>query len=136
MNPASELLDEPEYNPRHARSWLKKFTDASRGIKIAVRAEVNFFVHIFTTAIVLITGWLLGISRLQWCVLALSIALVIAAEMMNTALERLAHTLVHEKNLGIRDTLDMASGAVLVTSVGAVVVGMIVLAEPLWNLLW
>lgn len=126
-----ECDEEARSEPRRSGSWLRKFGNACRGIKIAVRAEVSFFVHLFVTAIVLVTGLQLGISRLEWCLLVLSIAGVITAELCNTAIERLARAITRTEHPEIRDALDMASGAVLAASLGAAVVGLIVLGRPL-----
>jgi len=120
---------------RRSESWLRKFGNACRGIKVAVRAEVSFFVHLFVTAIVLMTGLQLSLSRLDWALLVLSIAGVISAELCNTAIERLARAITGKENPEIRDALDMASGAVLAASFGAAVVGLIVLGRPLLRMM-
>ncbi len=120
---------------RASRGWIKKFGDACRGVKIAVRAEASFFVHLFVTAVVVLAGAVLGISTIQWCVIVLCIAVVLTAEMLNTALERLARAITRETTPDIRDALDMASGAVLLASVGAVVVGVLVLGADVLDLL-
>lgn len=106
-----------------------------RGVKIAVRAEVSFYVHLLVTAIVVITGITLGLSKLSWCVLAICITGVLTAELFNTAIERLAKAITAETNPHIRDALDMASGAVLVAAIGAAAIGLVVLGVPLWKLL-
>ncbi len=124
-----------ESDPRRSGTWLLKFGNALRGIKVAVRAEVSFFVHLFVTAIVVVTGLQLGISRVEWCLLVLSIAGVITAELCNTAIERLARAITLKQDKTIRDALDIAGGAVLAASLGAAVVGLFVLGRPLWALL-
>ncbi|QDT01084.1 diacylglycerol kinase [Adhaeretor mobilis] len=116
-----------------SHSWLRKFTDAARGVKVAVRAEVSFFVHLFVTVLVVMLGLSLGLPKLSWCVLAICITGVLTAELFNSSIERLARAITQETNPEIRDALDMASGAVLVASIGSVVVGLVVLALPLWD---
>ncbi|TWU28119.1 diacylglycerol kinase family protein [Bythopirellula polymerisocia] len=131
MHDETEIDEAAAPDPRRSGSWLQKFGNAFRGIKVAVRAEVSFFVHLFVTAIVLMTGLQLGISRLEWCLLVLSIAGVITAELCNTAIERLARAITQAEHQEIRDALDIASGAVLAASLSAAVVGVIVLGRPL-----
>lgn len=121
---------------RSKRTWPQKFTDAIRGVKVAVRAEVSFYVHLLVTALVVITGITLGLSKLSWCVLAICITGVLTAELFNTAIERLAKAITEETNPHIRDALDMASGAVLVGAVGASAIGLFVLGVPLWKMLF
>ena len=80
----------------------------------------------------MVAGWTLGISRTEWCLLILCIAVVMAAELFNSALEQLAKAITEEKNSHIRNGLDIASGAVLVAAIGAAVIGVLVLG---WQVL-
>ena len=111
--------------------WMRKFSNAARGIKIAVRGEISFFGHLFATTVVVLAGAVLDISQTSWCLLTLCIALVLVAEMFNTALERLSRVITEEHNPRIRDALDVCAGAVLLASGGAVIVGIVLLGRPL-----
>lgn len=113
------------------RSLIRRFGSAFRGWRRGVRAESNFFVHLFVAALVVAAGLVLGVSWLEWCLLALCIASVLAAEMFNTALEHLAKAVTREHDEMIRDALDISSAAVLLTAIGAAVVGLTVLAHHL-----
>jgi len=108
------------------RGWVKRFAVACRGIKIAVRGEASFFVHLFVTAMAVLAGVIFGISRREWCLIILCISIVLCAELLNTSLERLARAISREENPDIRDALDIASGAVLVVSIAAAIVGLLV----------
>ena len=119
--------DEQEVPFRKNRSWLDRFAVACRGIKIAARLEVSFFVHLFVAVIVLFAGVVLKVTRSEWCLIALCIATVLCAELLNTSLERIARVITRDQNQGIRDALDIASGAVLVAAIGAAVVGTLLL---------
>ncbi len=114
--------------------WIQKFGNAARGIKVAVRGEISFFVHLFATTMVILAGAVLGITQMAWCLLTLCIALVLVAEMLNTAIERVCQVITRENNPRIRDALDMCAGAVLMASMAAVIVGMVLLGRPL--LIW
>lgn len=109
------------------RSWLRKFAGAGRGVRIAVGTEVSFYVHLAVTAIVLVAGAVLGISIIEWCLIVLCIATVLAAEMFNTSIERIARAVTNTENRDLRDALDMASGAVLIAAAGAAILGVLVL---------
>ena len=63
------------------RSWAKKFADAFRGLKQGVRGQSSFFVHFFLAAVVLVAAAVLRVERVEWCLLVLCIAGVLAAEM-------------------------------------------------------
>jgi diacylglycerol kinase len=122
-----------EQRPRQA--LRNKFRFAVRGLRRGVRSESNFFVHLFMAAMVILAGWVLGCRLVDWCLLALCIAVVLATEMLNTALEHLARAVTEKRNPFVADALDMASAAVLLASVGAAVVGSIVLGNRLGLLL-
>ncbi|MCA9234750.1 MAG: diacylglycerol kinase family protein [Planctomycetales bacterium] len=113
------------------RTWPRKFADALRGIKIAMRGEASYFVHILATAIVIIAGVISRLSPTRWALLALCIATVLAAESLNTAIERLARAVTRKQDPQVRDALDIASGAVLLAAIGAAVAGAIILLPPL-----
>jgi diacylglycerol kinase (ATP) len=95
---------------------------ALAGIASALRAERSFRVH--AIAVVGVTALLVWLrpAPVWWAVVALACALVLAAELVNTALERLADHLHPEQHPGIREVKDCAAAAVLVASVGALAV--------------
>ncbi|MHB1037617.1 MAG: diacylglycerol kinase [Pirellulales bacterium] len=105
------------------RSWLSKFGDAFRGAKRGVRGQSSFFVHFFAAAAVVAAAVALEASLLEWCVLLLCIAIVLTAEMFNSALESLAKAISREPDRQLGEALDIASAAVLVASLGAAAVG-------------
>jgi diacylglycerol kinase len=112
--------------PRFVRqpdSWPRKFGLAIRGLVWACRAERSFAIHLSATAAVIVAAAALGASLIEWSILILCIAVVLAAEMFNTALERMARVITPEENDDIRNALDAASGAVLVAAIGAAVAG-------------
>ena len=118
-------------SPKKHRSWPAKFGSAFRAITLGVRGQSSFYVHGLAAVLVVAAGSLLGVSRSEWCLLALCITIVLAAEMFNSSLERLAAAITDDYDHRIRDALDMASGAVLIAALGAVVVGAIVFLNRL-----
>jgi diacylglycerol kinase (ATP) len=117
------------------RNWPKKFRDAFRGIAVAAKAERSFRVHFFFTALPAAAGAVCRVSATQWCLLALCIAIVLAAETFNSALERMAKTIDTRRNTDLEAALDMGSGAVLLCSIWAVAVGLIIFLPRIGGLL-
>jgi diacylglycerol kinase (ATP) len=76
-------------------------------------------------------GLILGLSRLEWCAVVLACAAVWSAEALNTALELLADATTQEMHPLIGQAKDVAAGAVLVTAIGAAVVGLLVFGPHL-----
>jgi diacylglycerol kinase len=116
-------------------SWIRKFRCAFRGAKLGVRGQSSFFVHFFMAAAVVAAGLALAVSLVEWCILLGCIAAVLTAEMFNSALERLAQTVEPKPNAHVRDALDIGSGAVLVASVGAAVIGAVIFVTRLVQML-
>jgi diacylglycerol kinase len=116
---------------RPNRSWAKKFRDAFRGVAVGVRGERSFRVHFVATVAVIVAGLLMGVARLEWCLLVLSIAVVLTAEMFNSALERMSRAITEEHDSHLADALDAGSAAVLLAAIGAAVVGGIVFLNRL-----
>lgn len=111
--------------------WRRKIADSLRGIGVAVYAETSFWVHApVACGVAALSVWL-DLSAWRWAAIVLCITIVLAAEMFNSAIERLAREITQEVAPHVRDALDMASGAVLVVSLGAAIVGLLVLGPPL-----
>lgn len=110
-------------SPNTFRHWSLKFRNAFRGIRVGVRGESSFYIHFLVSGLVFIASVVLKVSLLEWCVLLACMGTVLSAELFNSALERIAKAVTQERNDHIRDTLDIASGAVLVASIFAALVG-------------
>ncbi len=108
-----------------SRPWIQKFADAFRGLREGVRGGSSFVVHFVIATAVLLSAAMLRMDAVQWCVLLLCIAGVLAAEMFNTALEAMARAITDQKHPQIRDALDIASGAVLMAAFGSIAVGVV-----------
>jgi diacylglycerol kinase len=115
------------------RSWARKFRDAFRGMREGVRGQNSFWVHFLVAAAVVAAGVVLGISLTEWCLVAICIAGVIAAEMFNSALESMAKAITGESHPHLGNSLDIGSAAVLVAAIGAAAVGAIIFGHRLGN---
>lgn len=124
-----------QYRPP-PRSWPGRFHDAFRGTWRAFRDERSLHVHLAFAVAVIVAAAVLKVSIAEWSILLLCITIVLAAEMLNTALEHLAKAIDRSENQHIGTALDIGSAAVLVAAIGAMVVGGIVFAARLaiwWN---
>ena len=108
------------------RSWRDKLADSLRGLVTGVRGQSSFAVHLVMAIAVVLAAAALRVSLAEWCLLVLCIAAVLAAEYFNTALERLARAIDRNHNAHLGSALDLASAAVLVTAIGAAIVGCVV----------
>lgn len=110
-------------------TWLRKFQNAFRGIAVGVQGNRtnSFFVHFPMAIATILAGLFLGVTKLEWMMLVLCVGIVIAAELFNCSIEHLAKSITNQPDENVRNALDIASGAVLITSLMAVIVGLVVL---------
>ena len=129
------FTDEPETRPVvRRRRWRHKFRDAFRGLKLGVRGQSSFFVHFFVAALVAVAAFVLGCDVLEWCVLLGCIGVVLVAELFNSAIEVLFRGLDDAAKDRVWPCLDIAAGAVLLTSIFASVIGALVFLAQLAKL--
>ena len=105
---------------------LASFKYALSGIVLAWREEMNFKIEVFMAILAIILGFVLEISRLEWAIILLTIFIVLSVETLNTALEELCDKLEPEHDPHVGKIKDLAAAAVLITSVGAFLVGLLV----------
>lgn len=120
---------------RRARNVAESFQFAGRGLVWALRSQRNLRIHFFLAILVLLLAAAVRLGRVQLAVLTLTVAMVLVAELFNTALEAATDLLSPEYDEVARIAKDVAAGAVLVGSVAAVGVGVLVFYEPLFALL-
>ncbi len=113
------------------RTLGQSFTTAFTGIRESFREERNIRIHGLAVCAVVVLGLWLGIDLIRWALLALACGAVLAAELLNTALERLTDMVTSELCEEARQVKDMAAGAVLVAAMFAAAAGLAVFAEPL-----
>lgn len=117
------------------RYWTEKFRQAIGGMAVAFRRDASFRIHLPAAAAVVIMAAALGVKTWEWCVLVLCIAIVIAAELFNTAIEILVRRLHPERHDQVGQALDIAAAAVLVVALGAASIGLITLGGALLRLI-
>lgn len=114
------------HQPFSISKQLKSFTYAFNGLKILVREEHNAWIHIAITVCVVIAGFLLHISLIEWIAVILCVGLVFSLESINSAIENLADFVSPQKNEIIKKAKDLSAAAVLIAAFCSVIVGMIV----------
>lgn len=108
------------------KKQLRSFGYAWKGIRSCVGKEQNLSFHLITTLIVIGAGIGFDITRYEWMVIFVCIGMVIAAELFNTAIERLVDLVSPQQNPLAGQVKDIAAGAVLVCALAAIAVGIIV----------
>ena len=109
----------------------RSFEHAYRGMISAVRTQRNMRFHVVAAVAALVGSLLLGVSELELAVLVLTILVVFVTEMFNTAMEFVVDLVTSEYHPLAKLAKDVSAGAVLVSSVGAVLIGYLILADDL-----
>lgn len=104
---------------------LKSFTHAFAGFAYMLRTQHNAWVHVLATACVVIAGFVLRVSADDWRWLIAAMALVWAAEAINTAFEHLCDVVSPEFHASVKRSKDIAAAAVLVCAVAAALIGIL-----------
>jgi diacylglycerol kinase len=105
---------------------LMSFKYAFNGLRILIRDEHNSRIHVFVAVCVLAAGWLLKITAYEWIAVIFCIGLVIALEMINSAIENIADFVSPERHAMIKKIKDLSAGAVFVGAVVSVIIGLII----------
>ena len=109
-----------------SNSLLDSFKYALMGIWEAFKQERNLKVHTLAMLLVVILGFILKLAVWEWVVCIVLFALVIGAELFNTAIEEVVNLLSPEIRIHAKYAKDIAAGAVLVNAFFAAVVGCII----------
>src|SRR5262249_17298082 len=117
--------------PFTLRARARSFAAAGAGLAYVLASQHNARIHAAATLAVVAAGLALGVSRLEWCWLVPAIAALWAPGALHTALESLADAVAPDRHPGIGHAKDAAAGAVLAASIGAALVGLLVLGPPL-----
>lgn len=99
---------------------------ARNGLKLIFKNERNFRIGIVMAVIVIITGFLLKISYTDWIAISLVISTVLISEAVNSAIEALCDTITQKYNVNIKYAKDVTAGAVLISVLLSVIIGIIV----------
>jgi diacylglycerol kinase len=109
---------------------------AFQGIVYVVRSERNARLHLIIAIVALVIAVALGVSNAELAAIFFAIILVFTAEIVNTALEKTLDLIEpgHHKQVGI--IKDIAAGAVLVTAIGALGIGLAIFSPYFMELPW
>ena len=112
--------------PKSDENRLKSFSVAFSGLVHAITSQKNFQIQLVIGLLVLLAAWVLDFTRIEWLILVITIALVLAAELLNTVVEIVIDLAVKERLLpDARIAKDVSAAAVLLISIVSVVVGLI-----------
>ena len=116
------------------KKMVESFNYAINGIIETVRTQRNMKIHIFAALCVLLACFLFDVSKIEFLILAITITLVLGAEIINTAIETTIDMSTNHYHPLAKIAKNASAGAVLVTAVNALLVGYIIFWDKISNL--
>lgn len=116
------------------KKTLDSFNNAINGIIDTVRTERNMRIHLIATLGVLIACFCFDISKVEFLILTVTISMVIAAELVNTAIEATIDMTTNYYHPLAKVAKNAAAGAVLIIAINALVVGYVIFWDKVSNL--
>lgn len=110
---------------------IHSFKYAIHGIYLLFSREKNAQIHLLVALLVTGLGIWLKLSDQEWICLIIVICLVFVTEAINTAIEKLADMISTDINTDIKQIKDLTAGAVLISAIVAVIVGLIIFIPKL-----
>jgi len=115
------------------QSRIQSIQYALDGIKYALVTQQNTKIHALFTIVVIVLGFLLEITKVEWITLFLTIGLVWMAELFNTAIEALVDLISPEHHNTAKICKDVSAGSVMVSALISILVGLLIFGPPLWR---
>lgn len=109
------------------RRWITSLNNAIEGILYATKTQRHLRYHLLTAGGVVLGGYILGVTRIEFIALSICAMLVILAEMLNTVIERIVDRISPGHSEFARTVKDMAAGAVLITAFGSALAGYVII---------
>jgi diacylglycerol kinase len=108
------------------RRRLRSFGYAFLGLRTAFATQPNFRIHCAAATAALALNVTFSVSRVEWALVVLAIAAVMAAECLNSGLEMLGDAVTRERHELVGKAKDLGAAATLLCALGALAVGLIV----------
>jgi diacylglycerol kinase (ATP) len=105
---------------------VQSFGFAIKGLQTLFVTQANARVHALAIVVVTALGFYFNINKNEWCSVVLAFSLVLSAEALNTAIEFVVDLVSPQYHPLAGKAKDVAAAAVLITAMGAVIVGLII----------
>ena len=106
---------------------------ALSGIRVMLLSQQNAWIHAVATVLVIICGIHFNLTAGEWCWIVLAMTAVWAAEALNTAFEFLTDLASPAFHPLAGKAKDVSAGAVLLTAIGSIVIGLLIFSPHLWR---
>jgi diacylglycerol kinase (ATP) len=111
--------------------FVKSVNAAIEGFIYVMKTERNMRIHFMSAVLIILLGIFLNFGSTDIMILCITVTLVLAAEMINTCVELIVDLITAELHPVARIIKDASAGAVLLTSINAIVVGYMLFSKKL-----
>lgn len=111
---------------------IRSFRYAFQGLFYAAYTQLNFRFHLVAAILAIVMGYFFHVSVTEWVWIGLVIAMVISAELFNTAVERVVDLVSPQWNDKAKQAKDLSAAAVLVIAIIAFVIGMVIFVPKIF----
>lgn len=113
-------------------NFLKSINFALRGLRLMVKSQKNFRRQLIFAVIILLSAWLLKFNYIEYCLIIISVSLVLLAEMLNSVIEFTIDSYTKNKYSKLVEMAkDMAAGTVLFATVISTILGSILFGHKI-----
>jgi diacylglycerol kinase len=117
------------------KKFLLGFVFAFQGLSVLIKSERNFKFHLFAFLCVSIAGFYFQIEKTEWLAILIISSIILTAEAINSAIEKLCNHLHPEIHPSIKSVKDIAAAAVLLSAISAIVIAGIIFLPRISDLL-
>ncbi len=128
-------ISRDEIKVRGFKRFVKSFGYSIDGLKYAYKYEQSMLIHVIATIFAIIMGLICHISISEWALIAVAIGIVLAAELINTAIEAVVDLVTLEIHPLAKIAKDCGSAATFVLSIVAAIIGCLVYIPHLIEML-
>ncbi|WP_457616125.1 diacylglycerol kinase family protein [Lutibacter sp.] len=105
---------------------FKAIKYAAKGFWLLITTEHSIIAQVLIACVITVLGFMFHISHTEWLFQIIAIALVLVAESLNTAIEKIADFIHPNYNKQIGFIKDIAAGAVFFAAIFAIIIGLII----------
>ena len=118
------------------KDYGSTFKNARKGFRLGIKSEKNIRIHLIVGTLVLVLGYILNFTAIEFCILLIAIALVVVSELLNTGIEFALDSVFHNRySRLVGMAKDVSAGAVMFATFISIAIGLILFGNAILHLL-
>lgn len=117
------------------KNFLEALKNSLNGLFYSVKTQKNLKIQLIIAILVIIISVVLKISKIEMIFICISVCFVIFAEVVNTAVEKTVDLITQKYNENAKIAKDVAAGAVIISAINSIIVGLIIFGDKIINVI-